>query len=222
MAVTDLTGTKWEFNNLIKASLFTNFNINFKSNNVSYNVLRLFTDDDGEYIQYNNTIVFDLLSTPPWNSSEYRTITINSGIDTTNATLINWIIANASQIVEPDPEPEPANTFSFGNLPIANMYFGTRQVKKVYLGNALVWEKEQTLISFTIVGVSYQAEEGMTWQEWINSPYNINGFIATAGNYVRPTSGGDEVFYGNKLVHLSDTIVANTAYFYKHSGGAED
>ena len=31
-----------------------------------------------------------------------------------------------------------------------------------------------SLISFTIDGESYQAEEGMTWAEWVNSPYNIN------------------------------------------------
>ena len=33
------------------------------------------------------------------------------------------------------------------------------------------------IISFTIDGVSYQAEEGMTWAEWINSDYNIGNFF---------------------------------------------
>ncbi len=32
--------------------------------------------------------------------------------------------------------------------------------------------KGATLISFTIAGTSYQAEEGMTWEEWVNSSYN--------------------------------------------------
>ena len=32
------------------------------------------------------------------------------------------------------------------------------------------------MISFTIDGVIYQAEEGMTWEEWINSDYNDNTF----------------------------------------------
>ena len=31
------------------------------------------------------------------------------------------------------------------------------------------------LITFTIDGVEYQAEEGMTWGEWVNSEYNVNG-----------------------------------------------
>ena len=30
----------------------------------------------------------------------------------------------------------------------------------------------KTLISFTINGTSYQAEEGMTWAEWIDSEYS--------------------------------------------------
>lgn len=37
------------------------------------------------------------------------------------------------------------------------------------------------LISFKIDGKSYQAEEGMTWGEWINSAYNTSGF-KRAGN----------------------------------------
>ena len=33
-----------------------------------------------------------------------------------------------------------------------------------------------TLISFTIDGTTYQAEEGMTWAEWCNSSYNTVGY----------------------------------------------
>jgi hypothetical protein len=29
-----------------------------------------------------------------------------------------------------------------------------------------------TLITFTVGGVEYQAEESMTWEEWVNSEYN--------------------------------------------------
>lgn len=32
---------------------------------------------------------------------------------------------------------------------------------------------EKNLITFTIDGVEYQAEEGMTWKEWVDSEYNI-------------------------------------------------
>jgi hypothetical protein len=33
------------------------------------------------------------------------------------------------------------------------------------------------IITFTVDGVEYQAIEGMTWEEWVNSDYNIDGYI---------------------------------------------
>lgn len=33
------------------------------------------------------------------------------------------------------------------------------------------------LITFTIDNVKYRAEEGMTWGEWVNSKYNIDGYL---------------------------------------------
>ena len=41
-----------------------------------------------------------------------------------------------------------------------------------------------TLISFTIDGTSYQAEEGMTWAQWVESEYNTNGYLSVSGNYI--------------------------------------
>lgn len=37
--------------------------------------------------------------------------------------------------------------------------------------------KTVTLISFTIDGTSYQAEEGMTQEEWVASDYNTAGYL---------------------------------------------
>lgn len=39
-------------------------------------------------------------------------------------------------------------------------------------------EKAAALISFTIEGTSYQAEEGMTWAEWVESIYNTAEYKA--------------------------------------------
>ena len=35
---------------------------------------------------------------------------------------------------------------------------------------------ETNLITFTIDGIEYQAEEGMTWEQWVNSEYNTDGY----------------------------------------------
>lgn len=50
------------------------------------------------------------------------------------------------------------------------------------------------LISFTIDGVEYQAENGMTWAEWVESEYNVNSafgtFVDDSQCYVWPTGKG--------------------------------
>jgi hypothetical protein len=33
------------------------------------------------------------------------------------------------------------------------------------------------ILIFTIDGIEYQYEEGMTWEKWVNSDYNIDGYI---------------------------------------------
>lgn len=62
-----------------------------------------------------------------------------------------------------------------------------------------------SLISFTIKGVSYQAEPGMTWAQWCASSYNTGGFSVVAdlggdiidnGSIVVTHSGGKPVLPG--------------------------
>ena len=38
-------------------------------------------------------------------------------------------------------------------------------------------EEDGGLLEFTVDGVAYQFEDGMTWKEWCDSSYNIAGFI---------------------------------------------
>ena len=35
-------------------------------------------------------------------------------------------------------------------------------------------------INFTIDGTSYEADECMTWEQWVNSAYNTDGFFIRA------------------------------------------
>lgn len=48
-------------------------------------------------------------------------------------------------------------------------------------------EVAANLISFTIGGTEYQAEEGMTWEQWCNSSYNTDGY-GVVGNDMVGTS----------------------------------
>lgn len=79
-----------------------------------------------------------------------------------------------------------------------------------------------TLISFTIEGTSYQAEEGMTWQQWVNSSYNSNNRfeIAEGADLVVDGTTGYTVADGSGEISGVDLIVAEMAYTIYHSGGS--
>lgn len=76
---------------------------------------------------------------------------------------------------------------------------------------------EKSLISFTIEGTSYQAEEGMTWEEWVNSEYNVSNAYIHNNDYV--ILGGIIIFNGVS-VFKTDIIIDGTEYQYYSSGGA--
>ena len=69
-----------------------------------------------------------------------------------------------------------------------------------------------SLISFTISGTSYQAKEGMTWGEWVESEYNTGGWSVCpwAGNNIY--DGSENFIYYSGFVLVSDEIVANHDY----------
>lgn len=81
-----------------------------------------------------------------------------------------------------------------------------------------VWGGAKKEISFTVGDNSYQAEEGMTWAEWVESSYNTAGFyilpddfrfVRVAGyyiNYQRSTCTGSHSIISNGVYTLSTTI----------------
>ena len=73
---------------------------------------------------------------------------------------------------------------------------------------------EITLISFTFRNATYQAEEGMTWQVWVNSAYNTEGF-KIEDNKVKTSSSIYVVADGDyNNVSPSSSIIANYNYQY--------
>ena len=95
MAITNLTGTKWVFNEYV--SLDTDgstFYINFKSNNKQYS--NLWWGDD--YIGFGTNNSEDVVYDGQQIYAEYRTIIITGGDDVENTKLISLLQANATQI----------------------------------------------------------------------------------------------------------------------------
>ena len=67
----------------------------------------------------------------------------------------------------------------FGSKEIQSLCYGSKGIVKAMFGSKLIWKSVKSLISFTIDGTQYQAEEGMTWEDWVNSEYNhayLDGF----------------------------------------------
>lgn len=72
-----------------------------------------------------------------------------------------------------------------------------------------------TLITFSIDGTEYQAEEGMTWNEWIASEYNTDAFAKYPDDDVLDviSQDGDTVYDDNGVVVVTDVIVADYSYW---------
>lgn len=69
------------------------------------------------------------------------------------------------------------------------------------------------LISFTVKGSgTYQADEGMTWAEWVDSSYNTDGFTVDSEGWVY--TGDDFAVVGseNAYVDAANVIIAGETY----------
>lgn len=81
-----------------------------------------------------------------------------------------------------------------GNGARVNFEEGTecrKEFKELFLSIADEYvEPSVSLISFTVEGTSYQAEEGMTWSEWVESEYNNSiDKYRISGNYIYRAPG---------------------------------
>lgn len=80
------------------------------------------------------------------------------------------------------------------------------------------------IISFYITAVEYQAEEGMTWGEWINSNYNTAEFYTPdGGSDISPifAKGSSNPIYNSSaaMVYTKDVIESGATYNVYASGG---
>ena len=99
-------------------------------------------------------------------------------------------------------------------IPVVEVYDGM----VTYVGNV-------NLINFTIEGIEYQAEEGMTWEEWVDSEYNTENYLVDAGGgiinngdyskYVADASGN---FVNTAGDNSDDVIIGGHAYSMKLNG----
>jgi hypothetical protein len=70
----------------------------------------------------------------------------------------------------------------------------------------------ENLITFTIKNTEYQAKEGMTWEEWINSEYNTESFMSVDPNVGNLGGMFLVVDSAGEYVRLTDVILMNEKY----------
>lgn len=110
MALTDLTGTKWYFNETIDLNNDFSYDINYTVNHSNLNWLRYGANPyrplEKALFGVLDSFAYEIIFAGTWggeqqNDEAYRTIEISGGTDATNATLIAWLQANATQILPP-------------------------------------------------------------------------------------------------------------------------
>lgn len=60
-------------------------------------------------------------------------------------------------------------------------------------------EENPNIFTFSVGGIEYQAENEMTWRDWVNSQYNVDGFFIHNDSYV---------CYGSFCVSFSSPVRA--------------
>lgn len=91
--------------------------------------------------------------------------------------------------------------------------------------NGALYVLENATITFTIDGTTYEAEDGMTWEQWVASDYNTDGYAAhpnlgtgTEDSKV-PAKNQYCITYNSSVVSFGDLIIANASYGLRYETG---
>lgn len=165
--------------------------------------------------QYENIVVFIN------DSSRYLLIEFPLE-DNKKLTLEELLSHTANAIRSKKGTTEPINAQDFPKE-IENLQTGGVDEDTLYteLLNGAYGSDSLALISFTISGTSYQAEDGMTWEEWSNSDYNINKKYGFNGPMIMHLMDSSNMNYyvcdtAQNCVTQQDVIEANGVYNTKY------
>lgn len=178
MAVSDLTNTTWLFNSSIDLSTtgvtpivegeVQYKSITFTSNNRNYVKLIVGSTNGVRWnvfaYGYEGFSADDVYMSGYWTDEAFRTIEITGGTDVTNASLISWLEANATQVVN-------TGKTQIGNRAITKKMFGTREITKEVVNGVTIYEKA-TPSGYSVSGNNaaapnadayYSTDDGATW-----------------------------------------------------------
>ena len=131
MPISDLTNTTWVIKEDYGTTELTIKYINFTSNNNNYTSIEMEYNDGDYNLWYGDSVV--AFYPRNWtNYEQYKTITITGGSDVTNATLISWLEANATQ-------QTTTSTAKIGNKNIVKKNFGSKKIIKEVVNTSTIW-----------------------------------------------------------------------------------
>ena len=214
--VTDLSGTYWEVNSLTATASLGIFSVDGYYNNSRIVKICIGYEASGlqSKVPAANSVCVQFFDDEVYaNISVSDALKITGGSDTENSTLISWLTTNASQ--NNPPAFSKTRLMEFENYISLEINGDTFNIKKY------VEPVGPTLISFTIAGDTYQAEDGMTWAQWAASNYNADGFINDGSTIVNSsyTKAVATSSSGYNYVNSSDTITADFSYYLRNYGG---
>ena len=131
-----------------------------------------------------------------------KTVTLTNSINAADKKVLDVTFAGIEKAGDNTATVTATEAVSVAD--IENALFGTWSGKFNY---NVEYVEAVEMISFTIGGVEYQAEKGMTWREWTDSDYNPDAY---GYELVDPYMIG--VYYNDTWVKTSDVIVEGRAY----------
>lgn len=154
------------------------------------------------------------------NVTNYASISVPSGSATTPATTVTAtpsISVSSGGLITASVSTTKSVTPSVSAGYVSSGTAGTITVSGSNTSQLTVYAGAHhsgtpSTISFTIDGLPYTAESGMTWTQWVASAYNTDGFIIS-GSFVKDSMGmmaltDDSLNY----VHPLATVIANERY----------
>lgn len=145
-----------------------------------------------------------------WASNETVKVTADATVELTNSInsndkkVLNITFAGMEKAGDNVEEKTYTENVAVATMP-ADALFGTWSGRFNY---NVEFDDGIELISFTSMGKEYQAEDGMTWAEWIESEYNTDGFTIKTNNMVyHPNSSVYSL-----VAKSTDVIVAGQDY----------
>ena len=152
-------------------------------------------------------------------------ITANGTYDVTEKASVNVNVPTASAVEEVATASAMDALLVEANVGKYYKFTGTTDSNYTNGDIYLVEGGGAALINFTINGTAYQAEEGMTWQEWVNSSYNTYGCTIEGSSVKGKGNNGSPTYiYINQnssltLVSSTDSIIKNATYEDAAGGG---